>query len=149
MAGVLFQRFPDAAAYAKRKARELGVSVRLCRDGSSWAVDVTELREASSAPQEPVKKISQAGAKVETQPLQSEQFNLYKISTESLRKVIASKFGGLSKNQIIIIYNQMDRHSLTSEERQLLENKYESIKQVKSWSPSSAFVVYSATDGQD
>ncbi len=75
--------------------------------------------------------------------------DVYAISTEEAKAVIASGFEGIGKTSVIIIYNQVDQLSLTADERRRLNQEYEKAKPKHGWSTSNAFGVYASTDGQD
>lgn len=150
MADVYFKSYSEAAAYAKRRAQELGVPTKFARSADKWVVQLSEPQQHPNSSQQSSPPQSPMHSSAESRKPESGCIDFYNISTEELRAVIASNFSQLSNNQVIIIYNQMDRLSLSlsSNERLLLQAKYDSIKPTF-WSGSNAFGVYASTDGQD
>lgn len=91
-----------------------------------------------------------SGASQQTKPTPRPSIkDIYNISTEEAKAVIASGFDGIGETSMIIIYNQVDRLSLTADEHRCLDQEYKKAKSKHGWSPHNAFCVYASTDGQD
>jgi len=75
--------------------------------------------------------------------------DIYNLSQDDFSIIAERQFENLTRSQIITIYNQRDRLSMSFEHRKLLEEKYTKAYENITRKGGYAFVEHASTDGQD